>query len=300
MINFILFATFIATGIYIKNKKPGWVNRHLIHKVAWYNLLAVVLCQFWANGINVNYVYLIGVGFFLHLFPMSLALLLKSSKSQWGNYLVAYSTFGGGNRGVLALVLISPTLLPQFFILDIGIFLSLLLVYPVVSRLYAYKSCTTRTKNPISLMTLAPIVLISCLIITGVYLHSTEISNNIVGIVFSYLKLSLLIVVSLYLGINLSFKTVSITEALVHIFIVRVFGVVLPALLLGYFLFPKEAMIVVFPLVLLASFLPVSSLAPQLTPDGSFREWVATQVIISSGLYVVILSLIAFINVAYA
>jgi hypothetical protein len=296
MHNLVLFALVILIGIYIKQKYPIFVevNKNLLHKMAWYNLLLVVLLQFWSNGIEVSYIYLIAVGFMLHLFPVSLSIILRKRGNALSNYMLAYSTFGGGNRGVLALTLLSPSLLPQFFILDIGIFLSLLLVYPIASRVVANNESIGNIS--LNCKSLQPVIITSSLIIAGTALHELGWIQGVSESLFVHLKTILLIVVSLYLGVHFNFQLHSITSELTKIIACRMLGVLAPVVVVSYLVFPDELMNTILILVALSSFLPVSSLAPQLTPSGQLREWVATQVIISSALYVAILGVLAIIK----
>nr|VFJ88155.1 MAG: hypothetical protein BECKH772A_GA0070896_1000718 [Candidatus Kentron sp. H]VFJ90163.1 MAG: hypothetical protein BECKH772B_GA0070898_1000818 [Candidatus Kentron sp. H]VFJ96531.1 MAG: hypothetical protein BECKH772C_GA0070978_1000718 [Candidatus Kentron sp. H] len=298
MNDLLLFASVILVGFLLNRKNPGLVDTHkdTLHKLAWYNLLLVALFQFWENGLDASGLVLIGVGFLLHLFPVSLAVLLNRKGFEFSKYLLAYSTFGGGNRGVLALALLSPTLLPEFFILDVGIFLSLLLIYPIAAQ--SFDNNKNSATYSFDYKLLLPVFITSGLILLGVALN-TLATDDIPQQIFPFLKKSLLVIVSLYLGINLTFKGISIKEEVAKIFVTRLLGVFLPVTIISYFVFSSDFTVTVLTLITLATFLPVSSLAPQLTPNGVLREWITVQVLISSGLYVIVLSIIALIKFIY-
>ena len=101
--------------------------------------------------------------------------------------------------------------------------------------------------------------------------------------------MSLLVFVSLYLGVNFSLKFDSISKDIFSAMMVRVFAVFLPMFILCFVFFSGDEFKLILSLIGLAVFLPVSSLAPHLTQTPIMREWVANQVITSSALYVVIL-----------
>lgn len=298
MLSLILFALFIVLGYYLNSKDKDLLNKDILHKATWYNLLLVVLFQFWTNGLEVSYLYLIAIGFAIHLLPISIALLLNSSNYNWKKYFLAYSTFGGGNRGVLALTLIAPDMLPYFFIFDIGIFLSLLLVYPTVSKLLSDRQ--SGGKSLISISSFLPVAVTSGMITLGVCLQHFTIANDFPSIVFPYLKISLLVLVSLYLGINFVFSLRATISDITKALVVRISGVFIPAAILCYILLPETEFSLALALIGLAVFLPVSSLAPQLTQTATLREWVAGQVVVSSVSYVAILFFASIFMMIYA
>ncbi|MCU7919266.1 MAG: hypothetical protein KZQ95_13045 [Candidatus Thiodiazotropha sp. (ex Epidulcina cf. delphinae)] len=295
MSDLILFIAMVMAGFFWKVKRPAFVDKykHILHKLTWYNLLLVVLFQFWSNGLETSYIALIVVGFMLHVFPVSIAIALKDNRYGLDKYFLAYSTFGGGNRGVLAVALLSPALLPQFFILDVGIFISLLLVYPIASRIIAKSKDNIATSA--GLVSFVPVAITSSLIIAGVILNEVAVSD-VPKQVFQYTKTSLLFFVSLYLGVILSLPKGPLKKEIVGILASRVFGVFLPVAIFSSLLFSGDFLVIVLSLVALASFLPVSSLAPQLTSNDTLREWMTAQVIISSGFYIVILLVITLIK----
>lgn len=297
MINLILFVVFVTLGYYLKATHKCFINKNILHKLTWYNLLLLVLFQFWSNGLKISYVYLIAIGFVAHLFPVSIAIFLKSLPYGWKKYFLAYSTFGGGNRGVLALTLVAPAMLPYFFVFDVGIFLSLLLVYPIACQILT--DSQVEGGKFLNLKSFRPVMVISGLIVLGVCLENYAIAGVFPSFIFPYLQISLLILVSLYLGINFVLNLSSTIFDIVKALVVRVVGVFFPTAILCYILLPKAELGLVLTLIGLAVFLPVSSLAPQLTQTATLREWVAGQVVVSSVFYVVALFITSIIMIIY-
>ena len=127
------FGMLVAIGYVFKHvlRANGPKVYQKLQKVTWLLLLFLILLQFWLNGFVLGNLSLIALGVALTVLPAVWMMWLpKGAKLK--PYLLAYSTYGGGNRGVLAISLLAPTLLSDFLIMDLGIFLSLIVLFPMV------------------------------------------------------------------------------------------------------------------------------------------------------------------------
>lgn len=257
-----------------------------LQQAAFHNLLLVVLLQFWCNGLHLNNLPLAMAGALLHVIPLGLCLLLARHRPEPARWLLAYSTYGGGNRGVLAVLLLAPQLLADFLVLDLGIFLSLLLCYPVAVRLFD----TRQQHQMLQLASFRPALQSLALILAGMLLHAISPDALQPDRLFVLAKYSLLILVSLYLGLSLNLRVQQPGRELLALLATRSLGVA-GTLLIAWLLFPPPSLHALLPLTALYFCLPASSLAPQLTPEPQLRDWMAQRVAISSLLYLLLLGL---------
>ena len=258
-----------------------------IQKITLFLLLALILLQFWLNGFVLSNLSLIALGVVLTVLPAVFMLLLpKDFKLR--SYLLAYSTYGGGNRGVLAISLLAPTLLSDFLIMDLGIFLSLIVLFPmVVQRFERVKVSGGWARLAKMKSVLLPIFLITL----GSALHRQGWGLPVPEMVFPWVKTLLFVLVSLSLGLSLNFDGYSLRQDVPRILIARALAMWLPLTALCYVLLPAAQFERFAPLVGIAALLPVSSFTPQFVQADGLKVWVSNQVVLSSMLFVVLMVL---------
>ena len=258
-----------------------------VQKITWFLLLALILLQFWLNGFVLSNLSLIALGVALTVLPAVLMLLLpKDVKLR--PYLLAYSTYGGGNRGVLAISLLAPALLSDFLIMDLGIFLSLIVLFPmVVQRFERVKVSGVWARLAKMKSVLLPIFLITL----GSVLHRQGWGLLMPEIIFPWVKTLLFVLVSLSLGLSLNFDGYSLRQDVPMILMARALGMWLPLTALCYVLLPAAQFERFSPLVGIAALLPVSSFTPQFVQADGLKVWVSNQVVLSSMLFVVLMVL---------
>lgn len=262
-----------------------------LQKVTWFLLLSLILLQFWLNRFVLANLGLVVLGVALTVVPILFAMLLPNS-SKHRRYLLAYSTYGGGNRGVLAISLLAPSLLSNFLIMDLGIFLSLVLLFPLAVQRFERVAMSGFFSN---IQKMKPVLLPIALIIIGSILHHQSISMPIAQLIFPVVKNLLFVLVSLSLGMNLSFDLASIGSDVPRILFARILGMYLPLTLLCYVLFSRARFEQFAPLIGIAALLPVSSFAPQFVHSDDLRGFLSNQVVLSSLLFVVLMVLATFV-----
>lgn len=256
-------------------------------KATWFLLLALILLQFWLNGFVLGNLSLIALGVALTVLPAVWMMWLpKGAKLK--PYLLAYSTYGGGNRGVLAISLLAPTLLSDFLIMDLGIFLSLIVLFPIVVQRFEHIKANGFLAH---LSKMKSVLLPIFLIILGSALHRQAWLMPVPETLFPWVKTLLFVLVSLSLGLSLSFDGGSLRQDIPRVFIARALGMWLPLTALCYALLPSAQFERFAPLIGIAALLPVSSFAPQFVHSDDLKVFVSDQVVISSMLFVVLMVL---------
>ncbi|MBS1174757.1 MAG: hypothetical protein H6R05_888 [Burkholderiaceae bacterium] len=258
-----------------------------LQKVTWLLLLSLILLQFWSHGFVLANLSLAALGAVLTVFPAALAAWLFRESSM-GRYLLAYSTYGGGNRGVLAISMLAPSLLSDFLIMDLGIFLSLILLFPIAVQRFERVVVSGFFAN---VQKMKPVLLPIFLIVVGSVLHHQSVLMSIAQWMFPWVKSVLFVLVSVSLGLSLSFDLSSFVSDVPRVFLARVFGMLLPLMLLCYVVFPRVWFEQFAPLMGIAALLPVSSFAPQFVHSDELKAWLSNQVVLSSMLFVVLMVL---------
>lgn len=256
-----------------------------VQKATWFLLLALILLQFWLNGFVFGNLSLIALGVALTVLPAVWMMWLpKGAKLK--PYLLAYSTYGGGNRGVLAISLLAPTLLSDFLIMDLGIFLSLIVLFPMVVQRFEHIKANGFLAH---LSKMKSVLLPIFLIILGSVLHRQAWLMPVPEILFPWVKTLLFVLVSVSLGLSLSFDSDSLRQDAPRVLIARVLGMWLPLTALCYVLLPSAQFERFAPLIGIAALLPVSSFAPQFVHSDELKAWLSNQVVLSSMLFVVLM-----------
>ena len=272
-----------ALKLYFSSMSAGVYQA--IQKTTWVLLLFLILLQFWSYGFVLANLGLVALGAVLTVFPAVLAAWLFRESSM-GRYLLAYATYGGGNRGVLAISMLAPSLLSDFLIMDLGVFLSLILLFPIAVQRFERVVVSGFSAN---VQKMKPVLLPIVLIGVGSVLHHQNVLMPIAQWIFPWVKSVLFVLVSVSLGLSLSFDLSSFASDLPRVFLARGFGMLLPLMLLCYVVFPRVWFEQFAPLMGIAALLPVSSFAPQFVHSDDLKDFVSNQVVISSLLFVVLM-----------
>lgn len=119
MFEFLLFISCLLSGLLLKDNISDQ-KKYLLKKSAYYILLAFVVVSLWKYEIPEGAWQLFLLGVLLQLIPSLLGAV--QSKSSLSKPFLLFGTYGGGNRGTLALSILSPPLLPIFILIDLGNF----------------------------------------------------------------------------------------------------------------------------------------------------------------------------------
>ncbi|MEI6708936.1 MAG: hypothetical protein WCK96_17575 [Methylococcales bacterium] len=304
MIAIAITITFITLGFILQKNHKQFASKikPLSQKINFYLLLALISFLFANKQQNI----ILGIPFILgitiQLFPALLGLLFKKKSPNFATDLLIFSSYGGGNRGVLLLTLFEPSLLPLFIIIDLGNFISLLLIYPLLIRLNDNTNLATKQKKS----AWWDIVLILIAIASGFALRAWD--NNFIPLLNTMTKQLITISIALYLGLQFNPEILKHPCLLLkRMFAARIVGLLLPTVfcLTCYYLGWLNEIDLQASLIIVALFvlLPVSSLVPVMLEHSSIHKQVVDDVVGSSGLYLlalIFLSLLkTILNISY-
>lgn len=288
MIDFVIFITFITIG-WIFRSRISQSQQALLKKLAYYVLLMFVIISLWIYGLPQQSWQLILLGGILQLIPALIGSVIGSQ--EYGRAFLIFSTFGGGNRGALALSLLSPALLPVFVLIDLGNFLALILFYPTLVKWGLSEKLVRRVSKP----SFIPLLTSIAILLVGIFLHTLSygLENGITRNLHQSLKWLLIVLTSLQIGIYLTFNTRCFIWTLKNLIQVRLIALILPLLIALSFI--SEAHEVVSVLFLFA-ILPVSSLVVSILPNNitqAFQQQLACAVTASTFIFLIVLLIVA-------
>lgn len=292
MIDFTLFTVFLITG-WFTNLWITQSQQTLLKKLAYDVLFIFVIISLWLYGLPEQSWELILLGGLLQITPAIIGSLFGNNTH--GQAFLLFSTFGGGNRGTLALSLLSPALLPIFVLIDLGNFLSLILFYPALIRWGLSDKKDNRASSP----SFMPLLTSVSVLVIGFTLHSLGygLENGVTANLHQVLKWLLIVLTSLQIGIHLTLDTRCLIWTLKSMIQVRLVALVLP-LLFALWLIP-DATHGATPILLLFAVLPVSSLVIGLLPpdtDQAFQQQLACAVTASTLIFLMILATVALMK----
>ena len=281
-----LFVLFISLGWLFKNLLSS-KQKKLLKSTAYIFLLAFVSVSFWLYGLPENAFILLSIGGLLQLIPSVIGVLLK--KQSHRESFLLFGTYGGGSRGMLALSILSPALLPVFIIIDLGNFLALIIFYPSLLKFGLQKKSEKIHTKP----DFHPLVISLFIIMAGLLLnhYASDFKPSLIHI---FLKYVLIGVTSFQIGAYLSINLKCISWTLKSMLVVRFIALLLP--LLFVFFLPPNIQNDAFLVILLFSILPVSSIAISLLPqniDNSFQESLSCSVTASTVIFISIIMAIS-------
>lgn len=226
------------------------------------------------------------LGGLLQLIPSAIGASL--GEKHYGKEFLLFSTFGGGNRGTLALSLLSPALLPIFVLIDLGNFMSLILFYPSLIKWGLQQRNTNNKKNS----NIASLFTSLLILATGFTLNNTDmgLKSGVIENIHHIIKILLIVLTSLQIGLHLQLNKSCLKWTLKNLIKVRLISLILP-LLLAIWLIPDTLNGTIL-VLLLFSILPVSSLVVSLLPketDTIFQQQLACAVTASTAIFLVIL-----------
>lgn len=276
-----LFLGFLVLGSLLA--RANWAQRlqGWVKLASTTTLLLFIFLMFGELEFPRNNLLLILLGGLLQAVPALIGMILGPRKD--GAAFLLFSTYGGGNRGTLAVTLLMPSLLPEFMLLDLGNLLSLILLF----QLSASRFATGSQKGGLKSLGLT-IAAIGGGIAMRQWVGATELLHQAFGLV----KLLLVAVTSLQIGLSLKLDLASLRWVLASWWRVRPLALALPLLLL--LILRPEDMGRYLPLLLLFAVLPISSMAASLLPTGAsdeIKEKLSTALVGSNLLYIALLGL---------
>lgn len=292
MLDFTIFVVFLIAGWLLRySVSIHWSTK--LKDIAYYSLLTFVVISLWLYGFPSQSWELVMLGALLQLVPSMIGALL--SDRYYRKEFLLFSTFGGGNRGTLALSLLAPTLLPVFVLMDLGNFLSLILFYPFLIR-WKIKQKEIANENNSEIISLFVTLLI---LMIGLLLNNINIeaSHGIKENIHYTIKFLLIALTSFQIGLHLKINKTCLRWTFNGLIKVRLISLVIP-LLLASWLVP-DALSEAIPVLLLFSILPVSSLVVSLLPketDRLFQQQLACAVTASTAIFLTILVTIVMVR----
>jgi hypothetical protein len=224
---------------------------------------------------------LVLLGFLLQSTPSLIGARVRQSEARQA--FLFFSTFGGGNRGSLAVALTAPALMPVFILIDLGNFLSLTLLFPWLAQ-------RQTARDKLSLTAFAPVYWSLTAFVVGMTLHETHPGSPVIDDLYPPVKWALVALTSFQIGQALHFNKACLTWVLRYYWRVRLMALILPvALVLAWPGLSWEEPLLA---LLLFAILPVSSLAVSMLPQDAgqeFRERLSCAVTASTALYLILL-----------
>ncbi|NVK20692.1 MAG: hypothetical protein HWE30_18530 [Methylocystaceae bacterium] len=223
---------------------------------------------------NVDHWLILAIGgFFIQAVPTLLGLLLPEKNGAFWTW----GTYGGGNRGVLALSFFAPSLIPAFIVADLANFASLTTIYTFFQK--------QKTNISSLIKAIYPIVFLSIGFLFYETGYSQHIPNTIDNIV------SLIIKISVPLQIGMQINVPPVKEVMfIHLtdfFVVR--ALIFSPIALVYFIGFDWALV-----LLVFATLPSSSLSVLLCKE-SIRVQATIVASLSNALYVFAMLLLIII-----
>lgn len=288
MIDFVVFALFLWLGHRFRTSDFVVAHTSILKQSSVAILLLFVSLSLWRFGVPAGAWWLIGVGVLIQAVPALLSLVSDSAKHRAA--LLIFSTYGGGNRGSLALSLLAPWLLPIFILIDLGNFLSLVLLFPwIVRRQHLRGRVQARSFGALP-WTIAAVAF-------GVTSASLWPGSELASRLLVPVKYLLVALTSVQIGLALKFDHACLRWTVRNMLLVRLVALAVAASLL--FAVPEPNWREPFYVLCLFALLPVSSLVVSMLPDNvaqDFEKQVSCSVAASTLLFVVLLGIAATIR----
>jgi|GEM_PF-4033532 len=278
MTDLVLFAGFLILGglVNLRGAPPSWHGR--IRNASSTVLLLFIGLMFGEMAFPRDNLLLVAMGALMQAVPALIGMMIGPKGD--GPAFLLFSTYGGGNRGTLAITLLAPSLLPDFMLMDLGILLSLLLLFQLAARRYSQAGSSNKPALRYFLLTVTAIL-------CGIALRQGAGPSPALRELFGGVKGLMVALTSLQIGLNLRISRQSLAWVLSGLWKVRLSALVVPALLLT--LMDGDSRNRIIPLLGLFAVLPVSSLAVSLLPDradGALQEKLSTALVGSSAFYI--------------
>lgn len=268
MSDFLLFIASLLIGFM---SKKYFRDNTLLQKATYLTLLVTIFNSFYHLEFTKNSFILITLGILLSIIPFIFSLINKTPDS------LIFSTYGGGNRGLLLVSLLTTNKTSDFILVDLGIFITLLLIFPLGFNIN-HNIVKKNIKHAINLLL---ILIISATISdkhsTHLFIDQIKEYNHHLLIIFSAIQLGS----NLNLEKNYSkwfFKNFFITRGLTLLIVTPI----------AFLLTGVDSII----LILLVIILPISSIAISLISNNvnnELKEKIAYSSVMSNILYLAIL-----------
>ena len=281
----VLFPLFLVLGklIDLGGGSDSWSRR--IKPWSSATLLAFICLMFGEMGFPRDNLLLIGLGVALQAVPALIGMAIGNRGA--GPAFLLFSTYGGGNRGTLAVTLLAPSLLPDFMLIDLGNLLSLILLFRLSARPYLAETGGRQRSARFLAATVAAIL-------AGVALrHLAAAAAPLHGVALG-VKSLLIALTSLQIGLALRVSRSSLRWVLAGLCRVRLTALVIPAA--ACLLLAGDRAGGILPLLGLFAILPVSSLAASLLPadiDDEIRHRLSDAMVGSTVVTVMVIALVA-------
>lgn len=283
------FILFLLGGFLLQKRSP---QRFLgpLKALCVVNLYLLVFSEF-LKGIAGLTPSLVLAGLFLPLACALIGLAVFRRNAAWREIALSYSTFGGGNRGLMAILMFAPQQLRAFIAFDLGIFLALGFLPLLENKLGHTATNATR------LSSFQSILFIALAAGLGGLLGQIDLLAALAPELRTLLGWIALVSIPTYLGYTLKIPAAFDFRQFILFPIIFRLAVFLPLGLLLAFAFPKgQTQDALIYLILLYALLPASSMAPQCIRDPALAEKLNQHVTCSSLLFIAGLSITALIK----
>lgn len=255
-------------------------------------LAGLTLCLFARHWEVHDLVVPMVIGAMLQMVPAALGAWGISRFPRLGRDLLIFSTYGGGNRGILLLTLFLPSQLPLFVAVDLGNFLSLLVFFPWLAR---RAGCGGEYREK-AFLSSWELVVVSLAVASGIGMGIMNVGNFSEG--ETAFKGVLAITIPLYLGLQLRVEQFAIGALLGRLLLARLLGVglVVAIVELASFLGFIERPSVLMQVIALFFLLPVSSLAPAFIAKGQLHTDAVNAAVGTATLFALLLIILALMR----
>lgn len=285
--NNLYFIFFLILGYLIQQKTSLRLLAPL-KTVCTVNLYLLVFVEF-LRGVTGLAPGLVLAGLFLPVASAWAGLSFFRQHTAWREIALSYSTFGGGNRGLMAILMFAPDYLRAFIAFDLGIFLALGFLPFLESRV-------TRSPSRKQLSSFQSILFIALAAGLGILLGQIEQLAASAPQLRSLLGGVALVSIPLYLGCGLKLAAAfNLRQFIVLPVVFRAVFFLPLGLALAYAVTPGPIQHQLVYLVGLYTLLPASSMAPQFIQDPKLAEKLNQHVAFSSLLFIVGISITALL-----
>ncbi len=279
-------------GLVLRQQVPEVWQRRL-HRANFYLLQLLLLTLFATQGWNLALLPLLLAGVLLQALPATYAALRYRRGDDASAWLI-FSTYGGGNRGVLLLGLAYPAALRDFMVVDLGNFLSLVILLPLLQRWACIGAAAPGGWGA----RLSPLWAPLSAIALGLALRLAPELTTHVPTLATLTKQLLGVGIALHLGLQFHFQGLALRRLPFDWLRVRLPSVGLAALTASGLLLALGRTPGIEPLVAILVFtlLPVSSLLPGLCAEAGLARRATQAVVASSLLFLLLLPLVTLFS----
>ncbi len=257
-------------------------------------LYFLIILVFSLKQPSMQLVPLVMLGILIQLVPSVIGLTLyKYNKREIGKNIIFFSTYGGGNRGILLLTLFFPYLIDSFVLVDLGNFISLIVFFPIISQLI--------NNEPLGTNSAKHLIYITTAILIGMYIHSIAVHSNYLHIVKKIVSTTLIILLSIHIGLSSKTNIYDVVKVIPVMFMARFFTLIIPITLL-IVMTPDDIINKIEAIIILCVFsiLPISSLAQHYINHKKTKELLINNTVSTSFLFILVLLLLQLYNLLFA